>query len=248
MNLAGKVVLVTGATSGIGKEIALQAHAQGATVILHGRNQELLDEILLSFKERMFAVCVDLLEDITCEKLSKEVLRLSPSIDFLVLNAGVFHYSPVEQALESDFDRLMQTNVKSPYFLTNKLIPHINSGGGILINSSITAKKGYPGFSAYNMTKAALQALGRTLSSELVERGISVNTVNPGIIQTPIFEKMKNSKFISNSLVERAVALTPMKRLGTCQEVAKCFIYLMSNDCTFMTGNEVDVDGGLGQV
>jgi NAD(P)-dependent dehydrogenase (short-subunit alcohol dehydrogenase family) len=248
VKLKGKVVLITGATSGIGKEIAYESHREGAHVIIHGRQEDLLKEMAKDLEERVDTICIDLLEDKTCEAFNTEVRKITTKIDSLVLNAGVAHYSPINQVKEEDFDRVFQVNVKSPYFLTQRISSFISNGGTVLFNSSVTRKKGYPGISTYSMSKAALVSLAKTLSSELVDRNIRVNVISPGIVDTDLFKKMNCSNFIGDAYVKGALVLTPMKRIGTASEVAKSFIYLMSDESSFITGTELCIDGGLAQV
>ena len=146
------------------------------------------------------------------------------------------------------FDEEFDINVRGPYFTIQKALPLLNDGASIVLNTSVADQKGNPGSSAYSATKAALRSLARTAAAELVGRGIRVNAVAPGPIQTPIFGKTGLPKEQIEEFEKEITARVPMKRVGKPEEVAATVAFLASQDASYITGVEINVDGGLGQI
>jgi NAD(P)-dependent dehydrogenase (short-subunit alcohol dehydrogenase family) len=185
--LEGKVAVVTGGNSGIGLASAKRLKEEGARVAIAGRSQKTLDEAAKAFGKDVLAIQADVskLEDI--DKIYAAVAKKFGKIDVLFVNAGVAKFSPFSQTTEAIYDENFSTNVKGAYFTIQKAIPHLNDGASIILNTSVAGIKGTEGTSAYSATKAALRSIARTAASELVGRGIRVNAVAPGPIETPIF-------------------------------------------------------------
>ncbi len=169
-------------------------------------------------------------------------------LDILFVNAGIAKFAPMEKSNEALFDEHFNVNVKGLYFTVQKSIPHLADGGSIILNTSIVSTKGEANTSIYAATKAAARSIARTAARELLPRGIRVNAVAPGYITTPIFSKAGFSA-PQVAIFKAGVAdRVPMKRLGTAEEVAASVAFLASSDASYITGVELNVDGGMGQL
>ena len=186
------------------------------------------------------------LEDL--DKLYAEVSQKLGKIDVLFVNAGVAKFAPLAETSESTYDEQFDINIKGAYFTIQKALPWLNDGASIILNTSVADSKGTAGTSAYAATKAALRSLARTAASELAGRGIRVNTVAPGPIVTPIFGRSGLPKEAVDEFAKDIVAKVPLKRFGQPEEVAGAVAFLASQDASYITGVEINVDGGLGQV
>ncbi len=242
--LEGKVAVVTGGSSGIGLATAKRFQEEGAKVAIAGRNRKTLDEAVKSIGNGIVALQADVskLEDI--DKLYAEVSKKLGKIDVLFVNAGVAKFAALAETSESLFDEQFNTNIKGAYFTIQKALPFLHDGSSIILNTSVAGSTGVEGASAYSATKAALRSLARTTAAELVGRGIRVNAVAPGPIVTPILEKTGLPKEAFDGFVQKV----PMRRFGQPEEVAGAVAFLASKDASYITGVEVNVDGGLGQI
>ena len=166
----------------------------------------------------------------------------------LFVNAGVAKFAPLADTSEGAYDEMFDINIKGAYFTIQKAIPFLNDGASIILNTSVVDSKGTVGASAYAATKAALRSLARTAAAELVGRGIRVNTVAPGPIETPIFGKTGLPKEALDQFAKDIVSKVPMQRFGSPEEVAGAVAFLASHDASYITGVEINVDGGIGQV
>jgi NAD(P)-dependent dehydrogenase (short-subunit alcohol dehydrogenase family) len=246
--LEGKVAVVTGGNSGIGLATAKRLQEEGAKVAISGRNKATLDEAVKTIGNGVVAVQADVSRLADVDKLYKEVSRTLGKIDVLFVNAGVGKFMPLAETSESAYDELFDINIKGAYFTIQKALPYLNDGASIILNTSVLDRKGNVGTSAYSATKAALRSLARTAAAELVGRGIRVNTVAPGPIVTPIFGRMGLPKEALDELSKEIIAKVPMKRFGQPEEVAGAVAFLASQDASYITGVEINVDGGLGQI
>jgi NAD(P)-dependent dehydrogenase (short-subunit alcohol dehydrogenase family) len=246
--LTGKVAVVTGGNSGIGLATAKRFQEEGARVAISGRSRKTLDEAVNTIGNGVVAVQADVarLEDV--DRLYAEVSRKLGKIDVLFVNAGVAKFAPLAETPESLYDEQFDINIKGAYFTIQKAIPLLNDGASIILNTSVADSKGTVGASAYAATKAALRSLARTAAAELVGRGIRVNTVAPGPIVTPIFNRTGLPKEVVDDFAKDILSSVPMKRFGQPEEVASAVAFLASSDASYITGVELNVDGGAGQI
>jgi NAD(P)-dependent dehydrogenase (short-subunit alcohol dehydrogenase family) len=245
--LEGKVAVVTGGNSGIGLASAKRLQEEGARVAIVGRSQKTLDEAAKALGDGALAIQADVsrLEDI--DKIYSSVEKKLGKIDILFVNAGIAKFPPFSETSESIYDELFSTNIKGAYFTIQKALPHLNDGASIILNTSIAGIKGIAGTSAYSATKAGLRSLARTTAAELLGRGIRVNAVAPGPIATSTFGRGW-PKEVAEAFAKAALAAVPMKRFGTPEEVAAVVGFLASSDSSYITGEEIHVDGGEGHI
>ena len=246
--LEGKVAVVTGGNSGIGLATAKRLQEEGARVAIAGRSQKTLDEAVKIIGNGVIAVQADVSKLPDVDKLYAEVSRKLGKIDVLFVNAGIVNVAPFAETSESAFDEQFDINIKGAYFTIQKALPLLNDGASIILNTSAADSKGTVGASAYSATKAALRSLARTAAAELAGRGIRVNTVAPGPIVTPIFGRTGLPKEAVDEFAKEIVSKVPLKRFGQPEEVAATVAFLASQDASYITGVEINVDGGLGQI
>jgi NAD(P)-dependent dehydrogenase (short-subunit alcohol dehydrogenase family) len=246
--LEGKVAVVTGGNSGIGLATAKRLQEEGARVAISGRSRKTLDEAVKTIGNGVVAVQSDVANLADVDKLYGEVSQKLGKIDVLFVNAGIAKFVPFAETSESVYDEQFDINIKGAYFTIQKALPFLNDGASIILNTSVVDSKGYAGASAYSATKAALRSLARTTAAELVGRGIRVNTVAPGPIVTPILDRIGLSTEAADEFAKEVIAKIPMKRFGQPEEVAGAVAFLASHDASYITGVEINVDGGMGQI
>src|SRR4029077_7573484 len=246
--LEGKVAVVTGGNSGIGLATAKRLQEEGARVAILGRSRKTLDEAVKTIGNGVVSVQGDVAKLTDIDKLYAEVSQKLGKIDVLFVNAGVAKFAPFAETSESTYDESFDINIKGAYFTIQKALPLLNDGASIILNTSVAGQTGTAGTSAYSATKAALRSLARTTAAELAGRGIRVNTVAPGPIVTPIIERTGLSKEAIDEFSKLLIAQVPMKRFGQPEEVAGAVAFLASQDASYITGVEINVDGGLGQI
>ena len=246
--LEGKVAVVTGGNSGIGLATAKRFQEEGARVAIAGRSKKTLDEAVKTIGNGVVAVQADVAKLADVDKLYAEVSKKLGKIDVLFVNAGVAKFAPFAETSESLYDEQFDINAKGAYFTIQKAIPFLNDGASIILNTSVVDDLGSPNTSAYAATKAALRSFARTAAAELVGRGIRVNTVAPGPIVTPIFGRTGLPQEAIDDFAKGVLTKVPMKRFGQPEEVAGAVAFLASQDASYITGVEINVDGGMGQV
>lgn len=247
--LEGKVAVVTGGNSGIGLASAKRLQEEGARVAISGRNAKTLAEATKTIGNGVLTVQADVAKSADLDKLYAAVSQKLGKIDVLFVNAGIYKFAPLNATSENLYDEIFDINAKGAYFTIQKALPYLNDGASIILNTSIAGVKGVANATAYSATKAALRSMTRTIAAELAERGIRVNAVSPGPIDTPAgFERSGLSKEVQAEWVKQIVAQVPLKRIGRPEEIAGAVAFLASSDASYMTGSEVTVDGGLAQV
>ena len=239
--LQGKLAVITGGTSGIGLATAKLFVKEGAYVFITGRRQKELDAAVQAIGRNVTGVQGDVARLADLDRLYAAV-KTKGRIDVVFANAGVAEFAPLGKITEEHFDKLFDTNVKGTLFTVQKALPLLNDGGSINLNGSVGSVKGTPAFGVYGATKAALRSFVRTWTSDLKDRHIRSNVVSPGPTDTPIVDGQPADA------IARIVSTIPMGRIGEPEEVAKAALFLASEDSSFVTGIELFVDGGRGQV
>lgn len=246
--LTGKVALVTGGNSGIGLATALAFANEGARIVFTGRDQSTLDKAAAQLGGKVIAVRSDAGSVADGIKLASLLKQQGVMLDAVFINAGVATFAPFESVGEEMWDTTFNTNVKGPYFLIKALLPLLNPGAAIVLNGSINAHIGMPNSSVYAASKAALISLAKTLSSELLGKGVRVNVVSPGPITTPIYGRLGLPAEQLSEVAANIQAQIPLKRFGTPEEIASAVLYLASPESAFVVGTELVADGGMSQL
>jgi len=243
--LEGKIAVITGGTTGIGQAAARLFHDEGARVFVTGRSEQTLAEAKESLPDAITTIRSDAsrLEDI--DELAATLKEKAGRIDVLFINAGVAKFMPFESITPDIYDDMFATNMRGAYFTIQKLLPLLGDGSSIVLTTSIAADLGMATSSAYGATKAALSSLARTLSNELAPRGIRVNEVSPGMIETPIYAKLGMSADQVSGFKGMMMDMVPVKRMGAADEVAKAALFLASDDSSYMLGSKIRIDGGF---
>ncbi len=246
--LKNKVAVITGANSGIGLATAKLFLNQGAKVVLSGRRQSALEEASKSLQGDFITVVADVAKPEDNINLIKESTNKYGNIDILFLNAGIAPTTPTTDITETHYDEIFDINVKGPILAVKEALPHINDGGTIMFTNSVVHQKGFDGLSVYSASKGALRAYSRVLTSEVKSRGIRVNSIAPGPIDTPIYGKMGLPAEVVEQMGQGFAEQVPLGRFGTSEEVANTALFLASDDASFINGIEIEVDGGLSQI
>ncbi|GAA3607934.1 glucose 1-dehydrogenase [Flavivirga amylovorans] len=246
--LKNKVAVITGANSGIGLATAKLFLKEGAKVVISGRRQEALNEVKETLEGDFITVLADVSKAEDNTKLIKEATDRFGNIDILFLNAGIAPIAPTETIDEHHYNDVFNTNVKGPILATKEALPHLNDGGTILFTGSIVNQKAFDGFGVYSASKGALRAYSKVLTSEVKSRGIRVNTIAPGPIDTPIYGKMGLPEDVLEETGNGFAAMVPLGRFGTSEEIAKTALFLASDDASYINGVELEIDGGMSQI
>ena len=243
--LKGKRALLTGASSGIGLETARQFVAEGARVAITARSLKAFDQARQELGEHAVYLVSDAAEAADQKKLAETIKQEFGDLDILFINAGIAELKPIGQWDEAGFDRAFHLNVRGPFFLIQALLPLFANPASIVLNASINADIGMPNTSVYGASKAALLSMARTLSAELMPRGIRVNAVSPGPIATPLYSKLGLSAADLKATSDALQSQVPAKRFGKPAEIASAVVFLASDESAFTVGSELIIDGGL---
>jgi len=245
MEFAGKVAIVTGATSGIGMATARKFAEQGGKVAAVGRKQDLLAKIKT---ENIKTYAVDLLNESATAALVANVLDDFGGIDILVNAAGIIASGTIENTTLADYDLMMNINVRSLFQLTQLALPSIIERKGNIVNvSSVTGLRAFPGVLAYCVSKAAVDQLTRCAALELAPKGVRVNAVNPGVVQTNLHRNSGMNEDAYAAFVERSKTTHPIGRIGQPGEIADLILFLASSRAGWITGGTYSIDGGRAQ-
>lgn len=239
--LEGKTILITGASSGIGRATAIECSKLGARCVITGRNAERLQE---TFEMLEGSNHVQIITDLTNVESMEQLVAEVPQLDGLVNNAGIGYNKPMAFIKQSDLDAMFDTNTFAPVMLT-KLIAKkkkLNKGASIVFTSSIAAMRETMGNAVYSMTKAAIASFARTCALELGEKGIRVNSVHPGMVETKlIHDGAVSEDDLQNDMQNNY----PLKRYGRPEEIAWTIVYLLSDATAWVTGSQFVIDGGF---
>jgi len=246
--LEGKVAVVTGGNSGIGLATARRFAEEGAHIFITGRRQAELDAAVNQIGNQATGVRGDVASLSDLDSLYAEVKRQQGRIDILFANAGSAELAPLGAITEEHFDKIFGVNVKGLLFSVQKALPLFRDGGSIILNASIVASKGMEAFSVYSAAKAAVRSFARTWTVDLKSRGIRVNAISPGPIDTPGINNMGLTGEQTEEFKKNIVATVPMGRMGDPDEIAKAALFLASDDSSYVTGVELFVDGGMAQI
>ncbi len=245
LTLQGKVALITGGTSGIGRATALQFHAAGAQVVVTGRSESSLDAARRELPEDITVLRADARSVTDAEAVARVVGERFGRLDVLFLNAGIAQLAPLEAIDEAHYEEQMAVNVKGVLFTLQKTLPLLSTGSSVIVTSSIAALKAAPAMAVYAASKAAVSALVRTFAAELAPRGIRVNSVSPGPTKTPIQAKFGLPSEVQAAVEKDYQSRIPLGRFGAADEVARAALFLASAEASYVTGVELSVDGGL---
>jgi len=243
--LENKVAVITGGNSGIGLGTAKLFAGEGAKVVITGRNVTTIDTAIKEIGNGAIGVVSNAGDVSSFEPLYEKVKSTFGNIDVLVVNAGIMVMAPLEEFTEEMFDNITDVNYKGAFFTVQKALPYLNEGASIIITSSTVADKGIPGGSAYISGKAAERALVRVFAAELAVKKIRVNALSPGSVDTPIFTKAGFTQERSDAMAEFFANTVALKRGGTVEEMAKGFLFLASDDSSYITGADLTIDGGF---
>ncbi|XP_076064688.1 3-oxoacyl-[acyl-carrier-protein] reductase FabG-like [Oratosquilla oratoria] len=250
-SLKEKVVLVTGATSGIGKGCALDFAAEGCFLAITGRNVTALEEVTKACYEagvpqgKVLAIPADLSRDEDCKKVISSTMSHFSKMDILVNSAGILKRGTLEDSTMEDYDEQMRINTRQIFLVTKLALPHLLATKGNIVNiSSVTGLRSFPGVITYNMSKAALDQMTRTLALEVAEKGVRVNAVNPGVIVTEVHKRAGVDDEAYKKFLEHSKTTHAMGRVGDVQEVSKVVLFLASDHASFITGATLPIDGG----
>lgn len=241
--LNGKVAVVTGGNSGIGYYSAKRLKEDGATVVITGRSEEKVNEAAKELGVVGFIADASDLK--ATDKLAEFVKNEFGKVDILFVNAGIFQPAPVGQISEELFDHQMGINFKGAVFTLEKFLPILNDGASVINLSSVIAYTGMSNTAVYGASKAALNSYTRTAATELAPRKIRVNAINPGPIQTPIYGKTGMPEDQLSGFAEAMQNRVPLKRFGKPDDIANLVSFLASDDASFITGSEYNIDGGI---
>jgi NAD(P)-dependent dehydrogenase (short-subunit alcohol dehydrogenase family) len=246
--LIGKIAVITGGSSGIGLAAAKKFVEEGAYVFINGRRQAELDKAKAATGRNVTAVQGDVANLDDLDPLYRTVRDQKGAVDIVVASAGFVERVLTEKATPVHFDKTFGINARGVYFTVQKALPLMRKGGAIVLVSSTLHLKGLPEHGTYAATKAAVRSFARTFATELKDRGIRVNTLSPGAIDTPIIDGQFKTKEEADGARSFFSSITPLGRIGRPEEMASAILFLASDDSSYSTGIDLVTDGGITQV
>ncbi|MBF7144680.1 MULTISPECIES: SDR family oxidoreductase [Pseudomonas] len=240
--LSGKTVLVTGGNSGIGLATAKRFIQEGARVFITGRNPDSLNNALAELGEQAQGIQADVTQHEDVGLIVQALEQAATSLDSLVISAGISECASLADTTAEHFDKTFNVNARAPLLILKSVLPLMPQGASVVLVGSIAGFIGTPGYGTYGASKAALRAYARTWTNELADRGIRVNVVSPGPIDTPMMAAA------SDEIKRSLLGFIPLKRLGKPEEVAAAVLFLASDESSFVAGSELCIDGGMAQV
>ncbi len=244
MRLKNKTALITGGNSGIGLATAKLFVAEGARVVITGRNQATLEAAAKELGPNALAVVADATDIAATENAVAQAVKAFGKLDIVFANAGIPGSTPIGGTTLEAFETVIRTNITAVFFTVQAAAPHLNDGGSIILNGSVISVLGNPGYAAYAASKAGVRGMARVMASELAPRGIRVNVVAPGAAKTPIWNGAAPTAEAFAVLDKHISRSIPLGRLGEAEEVAKTVLFLASDDASNVNGAEIFVDGG----
>jgi NAD(P)-dependent dehydrogenase (short-subunit alcohol dehydrogenase family) len=249
--LAGKVALVTGATSGIGRATALLFAESGARVAALGRDEQALADLLEEISEKggeALSIHADVTVEVDAQRAVLETVEKFAGLDVLVNAAGHISNGTIEDTALDAWDAMLNVNLRAVFYLMQQSVPHLIERRGNIVNvSSVTGLRAFPGVLAYCVSKAGLDQLTRCAALELAARGVRVNAVNPGVVVTEIHKRGGMNESDYAAFLERSKQTHPLGRVGEAREVAELILYLASERAAWITGATYSIDGGRAQ-
>lgn len=243
--MKNKSILITGGTTGIGLATAKRLSAEGAKIIVTGRNPA----TLATARQELPASTIILKSDsgslADAQALGAEVKKHTDKLDGVFFNAGIGQFGPIEAMTPQHFEDMFNVNVRGNYFQLQSLLSLLANPSSIVFNASVVAELGFPTTTIYAATKAAVVSLGKSLAVELAPRGIRVNTLSPGPITTPIYSKLGFPPEAQKGFEDHMASQSVLKRFGTADEVAKLARFLLSDDSSYIVGDNITIDGGV---
>jgi NAD(P)-dependent dehydrogenase (short-subunit alcohol dehydrogenase family) len=243
--LRGKVAVITGGTSGIGMATARRFAEEGATLIVTGSSDASVTAARATLGSKVRVVRSDAGDAAETESLTQTVGREHGGIDVLFLNAGIVRNGRLADLDESVFDEVIRVNLKGTFLALKYAAPLLRPGGAVVINTSVADRLGVPGGGAYAASKAALRSLVRTAAAELLPQNVRVNAISPGPTDTPVYGKQGLPAAAVPEVRRHLAAMVPQRRLADPDEIASAVLFLACSDASFMTGEELAVNGGL---
>jgi NAD(P)-dependent dehydrogenase (short-subunit alcohol dehydrogenase family) len=245
--LEGKIAVITGATSGIGLATAKRFVSEGAYVFITGLYQKEVDVAVSDIGKNVSGIQSNVSNLADIDKMYDIVKDQKGHIDILFVNAGIIEFASFGEISEKHFDKIFDIDVKGLLFTVQKALPIFQDAGSIILMASVGSSKGSAELSVYHAAKAAVRSFARSWSLNLNQRNIRVNAISPGPIDTPFVNRVLNDQQ-TQQFIQNVVKATPIGRMGSPDEVAKAVLFLASDDSSYITGIELFVDGGMGQI